>query len=72
MEDALLENLDHAVIDLDGYDLVRGFEELEGEVAGAGSDFEDRVGGVYRGSPKDGVQNSRVDENVLASALVET
>lgn len=71
LEDAFLENVDHALVDLDGDDLVGGFKEAEGEVSGAGSDLEDPVGRVDCGFLNNGVENSRVHENVLASAFVK-
>lgn len=68
---AAAKNLDHPVVDLHGDDPPGGLEEPEGEVAGAGSDFEDGVTGENTGLADDSVQGAGVGEDVLAPALVE-
>ena len=71
VRDAIEEGIDHPRIDLDGDHAAGGVEEFDGEVAGAGADLEDGVGGEDAGFADDGVENTGISEYVLASALVE-
>ena len=66
-----LEDIDHALINLDSDDVACGLKKLDSEVAAARVDLEDGVSGSDTSLPDDGVEDVRVGENVLPPALVK-
>ncbi|GER49018.1 magnesium-protoporphyrin IX monomethyl ester oxidative cyclase [Striga asiatica] len=66
------QNLNHTTVDLDGHNFLGGLKELESEIPGAGSDFQNSIIGLHARSPNDGVQHSRVGQEVLPSAFKKT
>lgn len=60
-----LELENHPGIDLDGDDLLAGFEKLLRQVTGPGTDLEDDVGALDAGLLHNGIDEQGVLENVL-------
>jgi hypothetical protein len=66
------DGFDNARVDLDGGDAGRGGrEEARGEVTRARADLEDGVSRLQRCAARDGVEDARVGEQVLALRLVQ-
>jgi hypothetical protein len=63
------DGFDNARVDLDGGDA--GREEARGEVTRARADLEDGVSRLQRCAARDGVEDARVSEQVLALRLVQ-
>lgn len=61
----------HAGVQLHGHHFFRAFQQLHGQVARAGPNFQDHIGGLEPGLVDDGLHHQRVFQDVLAFGLVE-